>query len=67
MRSNLNADQQRDWHEWYENPRGGDRHLTSAGSRARAVSFAKPRRMRKAEVDELYERMVKRGVIARER
>ena len=63
MRSNLNGDEQKTWHNWFINPRGGDEHLTSAGSRARPKNIGTGR----STVDELYERMVKRGVVSRER
>src|SRR5262245_8634176 len=59
--SKFSREEAQTWKRWLDNPDGAKPHQ-DAGSRARAKSLAAKTR---ASVDELYELMVKRGVVAK--
>ena len=62
--SKFSREERQEWKQWYDDPAGTKMHK-DVGSRARPVSFgAKPGKLRRREVDDLYERMVQRGVVA---
>lgn len=59
--SNLNGEEKKAWSNWYRDPMGGIPHR-DIGSRSRPVSMGAP----PDDIDELYERMVRRGIVASE-
>jgi hypothetical protein len=63
--SNFTREEANSWRKWYADPNGSTPHQ-DIGSRARAVSLAKAERRKAMEssVNELYEQMVRRGVVA---
>lgn len=61
--SNLTREEQKTWTEWYHDPHGTTPNR-DALSRSRPVSYAKFEKKRKREVEELYQRMVAKGIAA---
>ncbi len=60
--SNMYKEEVRQWQKWMDDPKGTQMHQDT-GSRFRPVSFST---VRSETVDEIYDRMVKRGIVAKE-
>ncbi len=58
--SKFTREESQTWKRWLDDPNGAKPHR-DIGSRARPISLASKTR---ASVDELFEQMVKRGVVA---